>query len=164
MCLRAGFHEVDISPRTFPVWTYWSSADSLIDPLFAHAAVFSDGATVIAFLSLDVVIVEREYVQKIRERVSRACPIPANCIMVCATHNHACPAVVERPWSEKDEDYLADMVERGASAVVEAYRGMVPVEIGTRTCYEGRVSFNRRFIIQRLQSPDQQRLVPVVSG
>ena len=148
MCLQAGFAEADISPQRFPVRTYWSSVDTIIDPLFAHAAVFGDGAGVIAFLSLDVVIVEREYVLKIRERVSRECPIPAECIMVCATHNHACPAVVERPWSEKDPEYLEDMVEWGARAVIEAYQAMVPVEIGTGSCYEGRVSFNRRFVLK----------------
>jgi neutral ceramidase len=148
MTLQAGFHEADISPRSFPARTYWSSADALLDPLFAHAAVFRDDATVIAFLSLDVVIVEREYVERIRERVSRACPIPADCLMVCATHNHACPAVVDRPWSKKDEAYLADMVERGAEAVIAAYRGLVPVEIGTGTCFESRVSFNRRFLLK----------------
>lgn len=148
MSLQAGFAEVDITPRAFPVRTYWSTVDTVIDPLFAHAAVFSDDATVIAFLSLDIVIVERDYVQQIREKVSRACPIPARCLMVCATHNHACPAVVERPWSAKDEAYLADMVERGAQAVIEAYRRMAPAEIGTATGYEGRVSFNRRFIMK----------------
>lgn len=148
MRLQAGFHETDISPRTFPVRTYWAPVDRVLDPIFAHAAVFRDDTQVIAFLSLNVVIVEREYVLKIRERVRRAVPIPAENIMVCATHNHACPAVVDRPWSAKDEAYLEDMVERGANAVIEAFRAMVPVETGTGTCYEGRISFNRRFILR----------------
>ncbi len=148
MDLQAGFAEADISPRTFPVRTYWSAVDAILDPLFAHAAVFRDDTSVIAFLSLDVVIVEREYVLKIREKVSQACPIPPECIMVCATHNHACPAVVERPWSEKDHAYLEHMVASAVTALIAAYHAMVPVEIGTETGYEGRVSFNRRFIMK----------------
>ncbi len=146
MTLQAGFAEVDISPRVFPARTYWATVDQIIDPQFAHAAVFRDGAGVMAFLSLDVVIIEREYVAQIRERISRACAIPADAIMVCATHNHACGAVVERPRSPKDHAYIADLIERGAQAVLAAYRALAPVEVGTGTGYEGRVSFNRRFI------------------
>ncbi len=67
MSLLAGFSRVDISPRTFPVRTYWSAVDTVIDPLFTNAAVFHDGRTTIAFLSLDVVIVEREYALRIKE-------------------------------------------------------------------------------------------------
>lgn len=104
--LQAGFAAVEINPQTFPARTYWGSFDTVIDPFFAHAAVFHDGANTIAFLYLDVIIVEREYVLAIREQVSRVCPVPPDCIMVCATHNHACSAVVERPWSEKDHEYL----------------------------------------------------------
>ncbi len=110
--------------------------------------MFHDGASTIAFLSLDIVIVEREYVLMIRDQVSRACPIPPDRIMVCATHNHACPAVVERPWSEKDHEYLRHMVERAVAAITQAFHAMVPVEIGSGACYEGRVSFNRRFIMK----------------
>jgi neutral ceramidase len=148
MCLQAGFAKADITPRKFPARTYWSSVDAVIDPLFANAAVFRDGTTIIAFLSLDIVIVEREYVLKIRKEVSEACAIPPENIMVCATHNHACPAVVERPWSGKDDEYLDQMVDQGKRAVVEAFHAMVPVETGTGSCFEGRVSFNRRFIMK----------------
>ncbi len=148
MDLQAGFAEVEINPQTFPARTYWGIVDAVIDPLFAHAAVFHDGTRTIAFLSLDVVIVEREYVLAIREQISRACPIPPDCIMVCATHNHACPAVVERPWSAKDHEYLEHMIERAVAATIKAYHAMVPVAVGTGTCYEGRVSFNRRFIMK----------------
>jgi hypothetical protein len=146
--LQAGFAEAEINPQTFPARTYWAPVDTVIDPLFAHAAVFDDGTEIIAFLSLDVVIVEREYVLAIREQVSQTCSIPPENIMVCATHNHACPAVVERPWSEKDHGYLQYMVERAVMVLAKAYNAMVPVEIGTGTRYEGRVSFNRRFIMK----------------
>ncbi len=148
MNLKAGFAEKNINPQTFPARTYWAPVNNVIDPIFAHAAVFQDGTNVIAFLSLDIVIVERQYVLEIREKISNVCSIPPENIMVCATHNHACPAVVERPWSEKDDEYLEFMVEQGTKAVVEAYHAMAPVEIGTGTCYEGRVSFNRRFIMK----------------
>ena len=144
--MKAGFAETNISPEYFPIRTYFAAADGITDPIFAHAAVFSDGEVTLAFLSLNVVIVEREYVQQIRERIRQLRQIPEANIMVCATHNHACPAVVERPGSEKNERYLEFMIERGAEAVVKAFDAMTPVEIGVGSGYEGRISFNRRFI------------------
>lgn len=146
MSLQAGFAEVEISPTSFPVRTYFSSATEVMDPLFAHAAVFDDGKTQLAFLSLDVVIVEAEYVVKIRKEVSIQKNIPETNIMVCATHNHACPAVVDRPGSDKDDDYLNFMIEQGVAAVIKAFSVLKDVEFGVNSGFEERVSFNRRYI------------------
>lgn len=146
MNLQAGFAEIDISPASFPVRTYFSSATEVIDPLFAHAAVFDDGKTQLVFLSFDVVIVEAEYASRIREEISSRKNIPKTNIMVCATHNHACPAVVDRPGSEKDEDYIDFMTGQGVSAVLKAFDSLEDVEFGVNSGVEERVSFNRRYI------------------
>lgn len=146
MRLQVGFAEKEITPRTFPVRTYSSSADTVMDPLFAHAAVFDDGKTRLAFLSFDVVIVEVEYVVEIRKKIAAQSGIPESNIMVCATHNHACPAVVDRPGSEKDDDYLKFMIEQGVAAVIQAFDACEEVEFGVNTGFEESVSFNRRYI------------------
>jgi len=146
MALTAGFAEADITPPHFPVRTYFSRADRALDPISAQAAVFARGDTVLAFLSLDVVIVERDTVEEIRRRVARRRPAAACHLMVSATHNHACPAVVDRPGSEKDDAYLDFMMDRGAEAVERAFDARQPAEIGALAGYESRVSFNRRFV------------------
>jgi len=146
MSLRAGFAEMEITPISFPVRTYFSSATEVMDPLFAHAAVFDDGKNKLAFLSLDVVIVEAEYVIEIRKKIASQINIPETSIMVCATHNHACPAVVDRPGSDKDDDYLNFMIERGVNAVIKAYDALEDVEFGVNSGFEERISFNRRYI------------------
>ena len=146
MTLQAGFAEVEITPEYFPVRTYFSSATEVMDPLFAHAAVFYDGKTSMAVLSLDVVIVEVEYVIRIRKKVAAQRNIPEANILVCATHNHACPAVVDRPGSDKDDKYLDFMIERGVAAVIKAFDALEAVEFGVNSGFEERVSFNRRYI------------------
>ncbi len=146
MTIRAGFSQVDITPQELPVRTYFASADQVHDPLSACAAAFSDGGATVAFLSFDVVIVEWEYVERIREGIAARRDIPAQAILVCATHNHACPAVVDRPGSSKDEAYLDFMVDRGIEAVVDAFDRMLPGEIGLARGYEARIAFNRRFV------------------
>jgi len=96
------------------VRTYFASADHVVDPLSACAAVFSDGYETVAFLSLDVVIVEWEYVQRIRDGVSRRRGIPAQNILVCATHNHACAAAFERKGGHETTWALWSKMEEGA--------------------------------------------------
>lgn len=145
---QAGFAQVEITPRHFPARTYWSTVEETIDPLFANAAVFQSEEASVAILSLDVVIVEAAIVNQIRQRVAQQCPLDAASIMVHATHNHACPAVVERPWSAKDEDYLAWMIDQGVTALVKAYGALAPAETGTGRGTEFRIAFNRRFILR----------------
>jgi hypothetical protein len=146
MSLNAGFAELDITPTTFPVRTYFSSADSVLDPIYAHAAVFNVCETTLAFLSLDVVIVEAEYAERIRKAFAANHGISIANIMVCATHNHACPAVVERPGFEKEGVYIDFMVERGIETLDNAFAALEPVEFGVKSGFEERVSFNRRYI------------------
>ncbi len=146
MSFQAGFAEIDISPTVFPVRTYFSSADTVMDPLFAHAAAFSNGGTTLVFLSLDVVIVEAEYAIEIKRRISEQCEIPSDNIMVCATHNHACPAVVDRPGSEKDDIYLDFMITQALNAALAAVDKMEKCALGIGAGFEEGISFNRRYV------------------
>ena len=146
MSLKAAFAEVDISPEYFPVRTYFSSASEVMDPLFAHAVIFDDGLIKLAVLSLDVVIVEAEYAEKIRHKFSTLSGIPESNIMVCATHNHACSAVVDRPGSSKDDIYIDFMIEKSVEVLTKALDKLQLVEIGVNSGFEERISFNRRYI------------------
>ncbi|OGV51132.1 MAG: hypothetical protein A2X49_01715 [Lentisphaerae bacterium GWF2_52_8] len=146
MSFKAGFAEIDISPDYFPVRTYMGEVTEIVDPIYAHAAVFSDGKESLAFLSLDIVIIERAYVEKIRAGVEKRTGLPGSCLMLCATHNHACPAVVERGSFKKEERYIEYMIEKSVTTVATAFEKMEDAQIGTGSGFEGRISFNRRFI------------------
>lgn len=144
--MKAGFAEIDISPEYFPIRTYFGEVNEIIDPLYARAAVFSDGKIPIAFLSLDIVIIEQEYADSIREKASLETGIPKSNILVCATHNHACPAVVERGSFQKEDRYINFMITKGVEVLKKAFDNIKVSQIGIASGFEGRVSFNRRFI------------------
>ena len=144
--MKAGFAQVDISPEYFPIRTYFSQVEEIIDPIFAHSAVFDDGHNQFAFLSLDIVIIEAEYVERIKKIVTETTGIPSSNLMVCATHNHACPAVVERGHFKKEEPYIESMIQKGALAIEMAWKSRQPVVCGAISGYEDRVSANRRYI------------------
>jgi hypothetical protein len=146
MSFQAGFSELDITPEYFPVRTYFSSANEILDPLYVHAAAFSSAGKIIVFISFDVVIVEWEYVERIRKGIAAQRSIPEANIMVCATHNHACPAVVDRPGSDKDEQYINFMVKQGVQAGINAIDKLKDAEVGVGRGFEAGISFNRRYI------------------
>lgn len=148
MTFKAGFSAVDISPTFFPIRTYFSAANEIVDPIYARAAAFSDGKVTLAILSFDVVIVEWEYVQRLRKDFAAATDLPENRLLVCATHNHACPAVVDRPENPKEPAYIDFMIARGVEAAKKAIAALEEAEMSLGSVIETRVSYNRRFIMK----------------
>src|SRR5262249_5576998 len=92
MALRAGFGEVDVSPALDgkPVFLagfgHNRKATRVHDPIMARAVVLDDGKTKVALVSVDVVGLFREPV----ERVRRQLPGFAY-VLVSSTHNHEGP-------------------------------------------------------------------------
>jgi len=148
MTISAGFAQTDISPQGFPIRTYLSSATEVLDPLCARAAAFRHGAVTLALVAFDVVIVEWEYVARLRRAFAEATGLPESNLLVCATHNHACPAVVDRPDNPKEDAYIDFMLRKGLEAVTRAIAALEPAEMALGSAVETRVSFNRRFIMK----------------
>ncbi|MFN2351557.1 MAG: hypothetical protein ABR497_06385, partial [Kiritimatiellia bacterium] len=117
-------------PPFFPIRTYLGQAHDIIDPIYVKAAAFRSGNQTVVFLSYDLVIIEWEYVQRIREGIAGAGEIPATHVLVCATHNHACPAVVDRPEHMKEHKYIEFFIERGIQAGLAALERLEPAELG----------------------------------
>ncbi len=145
---KAGFARVDITPRDFPIRTYLATADKIVDPLYVRVAAMSCAGECVVIVAFDVVIVEWAYVCRLRKRFAETTGLPERCLMVCATHNHACPAVVERPGNAKETGYIDFMIEQGVTAVSDALKTMEAVTVGRGSMIETRVSFNRRFIMK----------------
>lgn len=148
LAFKAGFAMADISPRVFPIRTYLATADKIVDPLYARAAAFVHGGEPVVIVALDIVILEWEYVLRIREKFARATGLAERNLMVCATHNHACPAVVDRPGNPVEPEYIEFMLDQGVSAAATALKDMEPVAVACGSAMESRVSFNRRFIMK----------------
>src|SRR5258706_2741351 len=94
--VKAGFAEIDISPAPGTRKIGWNNKNfgtSVLDPLYAKAAVFECGAGRAAFLGLDLLFVHRDQVAEIRRRVQEKYGFPGEALMIGATHNHAGPAI-----------------------------------------------------------------------
>jgi neutral ceramidase len=146
--LKAGFTQVDISPPAGTRKIGWNNRNfgqTVLDPLFAKAAVFEAGGVRVAFASLDLLFVHRAEVAEIRRQVQEKTGIPGDAILIGATHNHAGPAI-EADLYPRDDAYTAAMIEKTVAALVRAWESRQEAEIGWASVPEWRVAYNRRVI------------------
>ncbi|MBC8472757.1 MAG: hypothetical protein H8D56_25125 [Planctomycetes bacterium] len=154
--LRAGSAKVNITPPLgiTLIGSYGKPSDSILDDLYAKALVLSDGSTTLAIVSLDLLYSPLEDItQPVREIITEKIGIPAQNILVCATHTHSGPEVFRRSklLPEKqtnvddiDQFYLGSLIRKIAGSVSIAYNNMQDVKIGAAKGDLPEIIFNRR--------------------
>jgi hypothetical protein len=138
--LTAGFAEVDITPKVdgkTPVYLAGfgknRKATGVHDPLFARAVVLADGDRKIALVSVDLVGLFQEPVERVRKRLSGF-----TYVLVSSTHNHEGPDTLGI-WGPTlfqtglNAAYLKEVEDKIVQAVQAADKDRRPVEarIGT---------------------------------
>ena len=96
MAFYAGFGKRDITPAPGTRFGgFWIErplpAEGVHDPLRAHAMVLGDGTDTAVLVSLDLQLVSPVLVGAVREELGKAYGIPAENVLVSATHDHAAP-------------------------------------------------------------------------
>jgi hypothetical protein len=166
--LRAGFGEADITPPVEgdrPVWLAGfgkgRKATHVHDPLMARAVVLTDGKTKIALVSVDLVGLFREPVQRVRQQLPGFAYV-----LVSSTHNHEGPDTLGL-WGPNivtsgiDPDYLKKVEAAIVSAVQQADRDLrgVRPRIGTAKApellHDGREPYVKHDELVALELGDQ---------
>jgi len=151
--LKVGFAEVDITPPLgISMSGHWNirHATAVRDPLFAHAMVIDDGAAPICLVSCDVLSLKRSTTLRIREAIAKATGLEPRRIGVSATHTHYGPMTAQL-WTkdqDADPDYLSQLEEGITNAATDAFEARRPASLGIGWGFEGKLSFNRRFIMR----------------
>ena len=151
MSLKAGFAEIDITPKPGAQKIGWLKiivSDHVLDPLFARAAVFESSGARIGFIQLDTLFVPAELAAEVREKVSAACGFPGENVMVAATHNHAGPAVDAVGLVKHDAAYVQTLTAKIVSVFGAAVEGMRAAEVGFGRSFEFDVGYNRRVVMR----------------
>ena len=159
--LRAGVSKVDITPDVSDgllIVGHRRKVFEIRDPLRAGVLVLDDGETKAAIVTLDTIGTWDEMVLLARERIEKLTSIPAENIMVTASHNHSGPGF------DRESEWGRSLIDRLGVAAKNAAAAMRPVSIGYG---EDRIGFsiNRRKVIDgravvRLNSdgPNDQRV------
>ena len=164
--VNAGFAAVDITPA---LGTHLAGsgagvhrpARKVLDPLYAKAAVFTDGTRRLVIVELDVTIITSKYADKIAAGIMEALNIPREWVMVMGTQTHSAPGV---GYFNIDDDYPLDIpdereyirgsekaysdfaAESAIKAAIEADKNIKPMNFETRRAMKRGLAFNRRII------------------
>ena len=160
--LSAGVAAVDITPPIgYRMSGYFSErlSTGVSNPLHAKALVVGQGDRRAAVVCCDVIGISLDVSARARKQAAAKTGIPAEAILLCATHSHTGPLyagalrkhyhdlAVARHGRDPCEkvDYAAHLVGRIVEAVAKADAAARPVRIEAGTARQLGLSFNRRF-------------------
>jgi neutral ceramidase len=150
--LRAGAAKVDITPPSsmFPITDGNTKYGSVHDPIFARALVLDNGATKVAFISVDAT--QLLYGDEMAKAVTDELKIPAANLILNGTHDHSVPHTVAAMGSYKKDIPVkkAPMFDIAMKGIVEAARqanaNLQPARIGFGTG-KAYVNANRDIVV-----------------
>jgi len=163
---QAGFAERDITPAIgseAPGGYGKAYHRTLHDPCKVRAAVFTSGSSRVALVGLDAIAVHRRTVDAVRREIHQRTGIPAEAILLGASHSHssgplagvmpgeydhASDLVKKLAYQEStcaDPRYLERVEKAIVEAIVEADARKVDARAGVGRGREDQVAFNRRF-------------------
>lgn len=148
--LKAGFARLDVTP---PLGTNLSGhtvlrpANTILDPLYANAVVFSDGEKTVAAISLDQIGIPIKTNDRIRQLIAERNHLPFDAVILACTHIHTGPAIDDGCWPN-DDLYDETLFKRLADVVTLAIQDMKPAKLRYGYSQEKNIAFIRRFIMK----------------
>lgn len=119
--------------------------------LYAHALVIDDGKTEAVLISADVCFIPDHIIKDIQAKIQELCGIPADNILIAATHTHNGPMLEEEMPGNGvlPVHYIENFKNLATSAAVMAQKNKQPVRIRA-----GRGSNDRHVFNRRMKKPD----------
>ena len=155
--MKCGFYEKEITPPlgiSVPGYFCPRPAFDVWDKLYAKAAVFTGDNGTVAVLILDAVQVKEEFCRKVTARIVDMTDIPADAIVIAATHTHyGVPfgdSVAEGSEyiNEPDNDYLKVLERLAADTVTLAWKHQQECTLEYATGWENTVAFVRDYVMK----------------
>ncbi|MCI0539000.1 MAG: hypothetical protein L0Z50_27655 [Verrucomicrobiales bacterium] len=147
---RAGAWATEISPTNFPVRVNAMfterSATNVADALFAKALALDDGTTRLVLCVVDTCMIPRDLIDRAKAGASQATGVPAERMLVSATHTHSAPSAMGCLGSRVDPTYAAFLPGRIAAAMVGAVAQLAPARVAWAQTDDWEHTFNRRWI------------------
>ncbi len=150
--LQAGTAVVDITPQQWPLAPRGSftprPTDSAHDPLNVRCLVLDDGTTTIALAVVDSCMVHRSVLDPAKEQAAQATGIPADHMLISATHTHSAPFANAQHGTPQEMAYQERLLHGIVQAIVEAAENRQPVTVGWSGYDLPDEVFNRRWFLK----------------
>jgi hypothetical protein len=138
---RVGAAKVDVTPaeNALP-----QSYEGILDRLYSRAIVIDDGVSTAALITVDAGSVSDPLWQEVTERLASELEIPAENVLLTATHTHSAPRQEAGPYTEKIVESVRLARERMGPARVGYGTGVSYINVNrnlidpmTRRWWEG---------------------------
>jgi len=160
--LTAGLAVIDITPPVnYRMSGYFSErlSTGTSNPLRAKAMVIRQGDTSAALVFCDIIGLSLDVSSRVRRKASKKTGIPAENILIAATHSHTGPlyfgalrkhfhdlAVAEHGNDPYEKiDYSSELVKKIVRVISQADAKAKPVRLKAGVAEQRNLSFNRRF-------------------
>ena len=147
--LKAGAFAMDVTPTKFPISVNGNMADvqakGANDPLHARCLVLDDGKTKLAIVVVDSCMVPRDLVEEAKTQANKLTGIPADHMLISATHTHSAPTVTGVFQSEPDGDYVKYLPAKIAEGIKTAHDRRAPARVGFGRVKDETQVYNRRW-------------------
>ncbi len=154
---RAGAAIVDVTPTKLPVTVVGGvlsrSASEVHTPLNARAIVLDDGNTRLAIVVVDSCAMPRDLLDESKLLAAEATGIPAENMLISATHTHSAPACLGALGTDADPDYPEFLKGRLVEAIQAAAKNLQPARVGSAVADAAPYTALRRWI----RRPDRVR-------
>ncbi len=131
---KAGAAITDITPPKLPVLVNGGMLSRYVDKINtrvnARAIVATDGKTQIAIVVADSCMMSREVLDDAKKMAAAKTGIPADRMLISATHAHSTPASMGCLGTDPDPNYVPFLKEKLVEAIAAAQAAMVPARIG----------------------------------
>ncbi len=179
--LQAGAAAVDITPRDWPLPLIGSfryrPATGAHDALNSRALVLTDGTETVAIAIVDSCYIPRETLDEAKHQSQAETGIPADRMLIAATHTHTAPPPAPgvglrgpepAPSVQNEERYSRQLIDGIAASIARAFERLEPAEIGWASTELADEVFNRRWFMKEGTVPpdpfgsttDQVRMNP----
>ena len=148
---RVGFAREIITPDPgVPLAGYFTPRPNrgVRDELYVKAMIFDDGTTLGGVVTYDLEQVDRQLVDRILDRLTRAGFGWSGNLLFNATHTHTGPYVGALFGESPRPEYLDFLVDATEAAVRRAYAALLPAELSTASVHDNPAAFNRRYFMR----------------
>jgi hypothetical protein len=131
---RAGAAVVDVTPTKLPVLVNGGMLGRYLDKVktkvHARGIAFSDGKEQLVIVVVDSCMMTRELLDEAKAAAAEATKIPADRMLISATHAHSAPASMGCLGTDADPSYTPFLKTKIVETILAAQAALKPARIG----------------------------------